>query len=400
MSMRIVFVSYEYPPDTGFGGIGTYVYQVTNLLSENDIDIEVICGTFGENRTIYDKDHLIINRLQTASRDEFSKLVPDAIKKIRQVKAIDLIEAPEYGAESLYIKPAFPEIPLIVKLHTPAYLIKRLNDHYYDKQWHRKIKYAFVKYRRQNDDEYRAALQADRLTSPSVSLGDIISRDWEIKRERIIHSPYPYMPNTELLSIPPADQKETVLYMGRLETRKGVYNLAKAIPLVLKEIPHADFIFLGKNDRGPWRKATMKDVLLKELGTAASRVRFIDHVPLSEIPSFLSTASVCVFPSLWENFPNVCLEAMSAARGIVASRSGGMLEMLQPCNGGLLIDPHDTQAIADSITYLLLHPAERISYGTRSRQRIIDYHAKTVLQKIIEQYKMIASGKEKIDVVF
>ena len=144
----------------------------------------------------------------------------------------------------------------------------------------------------------------------------------------------------------------------------------------------------------------MKDVLLKELGGSASRVKFIDHVPLSQIPYFLSTASVCVFPSLWENFPNVCLEAMSAARGIVASRSGGMSQMLQPCDGGLLVDPHDVHAIADGITNLLQHPEERIAYGMRSRQRIVDYHANTIPNKIVEQYKAFAERKEKIDGVF
>lgn len=395
--MRIVFVSYEYPPDTGFGGIGTYVYQVTHLLSEYNIDVEVICGTDKPDHVISENDHLTLHRLKTQSREEFRDLVPTAIKKILEQNDIDLIEAPEYGAESLHVKPAFPDIPLIVKLHTPAYLIKRLNDHYFDKQWHRKIKYAFASYRYDNDIEYKTTRLADYITSPSISLGDIISKDWKIKRDEIILSPYPYKPNTSLLQIPAEDQRKTVLYMGRLETRKGVYNFAKAIPFVLKQVPDADFVFLGKNDRGPWRKATMKDVLLKELGGSASRVRFIDHVPLSQIPHFLSTASVCVFPSLWENFPNVCLEAMSAARGIVASRSGGMSQMLQPCDGGLLVDPHDVQAIADSIIKLLQHPEERIAYGKRSRQRIIDYHASTIPHKIVEQYKAFAERKEKID---
>ncbi|MFL5808474.1 MAG: glycosyltransferase family 4 protein, partial [Flavisolibacter sp.] len=385
--MRIVFVSYEYPPDTGFGGIGTYVYQVTHLLSERGIDVEVICGTDQHDRVNAVNDHLILHRLQTNSREEFRKLVPAAIKQIIQHKNIDIIEAPEYGAESLYIKPAFPDIPLIVKLHTPAYLIKKLNDHYFDKQWHRKIKYAFAKYRSDNDVEYKATRLADYVTSPSVSLGDIISRDWNMKREEIILSPYPYKPNTSLLNIPADDRRKTVLYMGRLETRKGVYNLAKAIPFVLKQVPDANFVFLGKDDRGPWRKATMKDVLLKELGRYAGSVRFIDHVPLSQIPDFLSTASVCVFPSLWENFPNVCLEAMSAARGGGGGGGGGGAQMLQPCEGGLLVDPHDVQAIADSISNLLQHPVERIAYGKRCRQRIMDYHANTVPNKIVEQYK-------------
>ena len=51
---------------------------------------------------------------------------------------------------------------------------------------------------------------------------------------------------------------KTVLYIGRLETRKGVYNLAKAIPEVVKKIPDVRFVFLGKDSRGVFREKSMK----------------------------------------------------------------------------------------------------------------------------------------------
>ena len=100
--MRIVFVSYEYPPDTGFGGIGTYVYQISHVLSKREIDVQVVCGTFDPNITkIENEGFLTIHRVQCNSRKDFSRLVPDILKKIHDQKKIDLIEAPDYGAESL-----------------------------------------------------------------------------------------------------------------------------------------------------------------------------------------------------------------------------------------------------------------------------------------------------------
>ncbi|MGZ8536812.1 MAG: glycosyltransferase family 4 protein [Flavisolibacter sp.] len=384
--MRIVFVSYEYPPDSGFGGIATYVYQISHALSKRNIDVHVVCGTFNQNNVIVENEHLTIYRIQCNSRKDFSKLVPAILKKIHDDEKIELIEAPEYGAESLYIKPSFPEIPLVVKFHTPAYLIKQLNDYYYDKQWHRKIKHVFAKYKHENDIEYQAAMQADYLTCPSVSLGDIICKDWKIERNKIVLSPNPYIPDKLLLNIQPDNSAKTVLYVGRLETRKGVYNLSKAIPEVLKKVPDAKFIFLGKNDRGPWRKETMKEILIKELDSAIEHTEFIDQVPLTEIPYYLSKASVCVFPSLWENFPYVCLEAMAAARGIVASRSGGMVEMIGKCNGGLLVDPHSVQEIVLAITNLLQDAEEKVLCGIRSRQHILNFYSNELIEKLIEQY--------------
>ena len=392
--MRIVFVSYEYPPDTGFGGIGTYVYQISHVLSKRQTDVHVVCGTFNQKITkVENEGFLTIHRTQCNSRKEFSTLVPDILKKIQDQKKIDLIEAPEYGAESLYIKPALPDVPLIVKLHTHAYLIKRLNDHYYDKQLHRKLKHFFVKYNPEKDNEYKAAMQTDYLTSPSVSLGDIISKDWKIAREKILHAPNPYVPDSSLLNIPQQHSTKTVLYIGRLETRKGVYNLSKAIPEVLKQVPNTRFIFLGKNDRGPFRKETMKEVLIRNLGSAIDHTEFIDHVPLFEIPNYLRKAGVCVFPSLWENYPNVCLEAMAAARGIVASKSGGMAEMIGKCNGGLLIDPNDVSGIVDAVTSLLQNEEKRISYEIRCLEQILNYYSSNeLIEKLLEQYRFFAKG--------
>ena len=144
----------------------------------------------------------------------------------------------------------------------------------------------------------------------------------------------------------------------------------------------------------------MKEVLLKELGTASASVEFIDHVPFTEIPSYLAKATVCAFPSLWENFPNVCLEAMAAARGIVASRSGGMAEMIGKCNGGLLVDPHNVKEIVNAITYLLQHDEERIAYGKRSRELIVNYFSGSITAKLLEQYKGFAEKKKNVEVKF
>ena len=84
--MRIVFVSYEYPPDTGFGGIGTYVYQISDACSKKGFDVHVICGTFHQNNTKIENEHLSIHRIQCQSRNEFSTLVPDILKKIHDQK--------------------------------------------------------------------------------------------------------------------------------------------------------------------------------------------------------------------------------------------------------------------------------------------------------------------------
>ena len=208
---------------------------------------------------------------------------------------------------------------------------------------------------------------------------------WKIPGEKIIFLPYIYNPSSQLLNIPAGSQSKTILYMGRLETRKGVYNLAKAIPVVLKKIPDARFVFLGKDSRGPRREKSMKAVLQKEIGSFAGNVSFVDHVPMNEIPAYLSEAHTCVFPSLWENFPNVCLEAMAAARNIVASENGGMKDMLEDINPQQLVNPHDVDALANSIVTSFQNNTPE-NTGVENRQKILHEYGDVVINRIIELY--------------
>jgi glycosyltransferase involved in cell wall biosynthesis len=387
--MRIAFVSYEYPPDTGIGGIATYVFQVASLLSARSIYVDVICGSGTRNGSERVNDFLNVHRIQCNKREAFREMAPAFLKELHQKNKIDIVEAPEFGAEGLFIKDHLPGVPLVIKLHTPSFLIKELNDQYYNAMPLRKIALRFKKrYRFTGDLEYQAILKADHILSPSLSLGDLIANRWNLDRKRIIHAPNPYMPNPSFLSIPLSENTTNVLYLGRLETRKGVQEFAKAIPLIIKQKPDVHFTFLGKDSPGPLRETSMKAVITKHAGKDAStRITFIDQVPLQEIPVHMSTAAVCVFPSIWENFPNVCLEAMSAARGIVASMRGGMHDMLHDIKGGILVDPFDKTQMAGAVTALLNDPKKRNEMAERSRNKIINYYSSSLVDDLVSLYR-------------
>ena len=71
-------------------------------------------------------------------------------------------------------------------------------------------------------------------------------------------------------------------------------------------------------------------------------------------------------PSLWENFPNVCLEAMSAGRVVVGSKYGGMADMLGNDEYGLLIDPYQPESIRSTLAMLIENSALRIEIGKKA----------------------------------
>jgi glycogen synthase len=177
-----------------------------------------------------------------------------------------------------------------------------------------------------------------------------------------------------------------------VEIRKGVLALAKAVPIVVQKNKNVLFNIIGKPDKSPYSKGTMIDLMKAELGEYTSFVNFKEPVPLNEIPAVLARTTVCVFPSIWENFPNVCLEAMSAGRAIVASDQGGMRDMLEDVNGGILINPEDHLALANSILFLLNNPQERMKMGDRARNKAIDYYSNKLINEVDQFYRETASS--------
>jgi glycosyltransferase involved in cell wall biosynthesis len=154
--------------------------------------------------------------------------------------------------------------------------------------------------------------------------------------------------------------------------RKGVLDLATAIPMVLKERPEVHFNFIGPDDESPWRSIGMRDYLKQKLRNHASSVELLSSIPNDKLADVFAAADVVVIPSIWENFANVCLESMSAARAVIASESGGMAEMLDFGNVGRIVPPRDPGTLAKTIIELLSKPDLRHRLGTLARERLLD----------------------------
>ena len=160
-----------------------------------------------------------------------------------------------------------------------------------------------------------------------------------------------------------------------METRKGVEIFAKAIPLILNKFPGYKFKLVGKDTFSLTHRQSMQGFLTEKLKMCLSKVEFVDHVSAEEIPLLLSSTDICVFPSLWENFPNVCLEAMSAGRAIVASKNGGMKDMLQKEKAGILINPYSAIEIVNAISYLIRNPEEKLMMAKRARKKVLEEYS-------------------------
>ena len=375
--MRLAFISYEYPPETPNGGIATYVQQAARMMAARGHEVEVFAGSPIRD-TVIEQDGLLVHRVQVALRPDFAARVAPVFARRHHAAPFDVMEGPDYDADARFAAELAPDVALVVRLHTPRYLAAILNtpEEWKDKEIGRKGEEeneedhsASNHYNYLDDYAYQHVLRADVITAPSHSIRDIVARDWHLPADRIQVYPNGYQPSPALLQLPPAPDTRIVTYFGRLEQRKGVIPLARAIPAILRACPDARFRFVGRTLESPEPGVAMRDYLARLLAPCAHAVTFSGHISLDEVPGLLADTAVCVFPSRWENFPGVCLEAMAAGRAIVGSQAGGMADMLQE-DAGVLIPPDSPQHIAEAVINLLSNPERCQELGQWARGRV------------------------------
>ena len=147
----------------------------------------------------------------------------------------------------------------------------------------------------------------------------------------------------------------------------------------------AKFRFIGAVLNRPASGIPYDKWIRLRLPKHTDRLEFSGKYPLERMVEAYDSLDICVFPSLWENFPNVCLEAMSAARAITASSAGGMSEMLDDGGAGRLFPSGDSEALSREVIALLQTPSERIRLGELARSRVLSLYNENVIGEMMER---------------
>ncbi len=379
--MNVGILSFEYPPETGFGGIGTYSANHAGALRDLGHTPHVVAG-WTEPRALAceSRDQLHIWRGQTEIRPARVRRIFDrlrlhwsrnrietalsmlaALGEVHRRHRLDIVEMPECGGEGLLVNHLL-RIPAIVRFHSPARLIMR---HYDTPRADRALCAGL---------ERLAMAGAAGFTSCSHFLADEVRskvgrKGWAIDT---IHN------GIDLQAFDRGDgaaidlradlglprHAPVILFSGRLEPRKGVHLIAPVLIPVLRQsgavavIAGADYF-----GHGP-------DLLVPQFAAAGlrDRVRIPGRLSPAAIRDALRQADVLFMPSQWEACPYACLEAMAAGKPIVAAAVGGVPELLTDGADGCLVPPGDVDAYVAALLRLLAEPAlaERIGRAARA----------------------------------
>jgi len=116
-------------------------------------------------------------------------------------------------------------------------------------------------------------------------------------------------------------------------------------------------------------------------------------VARQEAADGMEKATVCAFPSLFENFPYTCLEAMARGAAVIGSRAGGMAEMIEHGVSGLLVEPSSPAELSAAIVSVLSDGELRRRLGGGARERVRSTFAtEAIVPRMLDVYRRVARG--------
>ncbi|MBI4216224.1 MAG: glycosyltransferase family 4 protein [Chloroflexi bacterium] len=184
------------------------------------------------------------------------------------------------------------------------------------------------------------------------------------------------------------DGKLNILFVGRLEKRKGLKYLMQAFEFIKREFPQARLIVVGP--AGGALPIYQKFVAERGLEDVA----FVGRVSEDDLPRYYAAADVFCAPATGnESFGIVLLEAMASGRPVVASNIEGYASVIPSREVGILVEPESVESLVGALSHLLADASLRQRMGEAGRRHARQYSWDLVAQKVLSYYQRILSEK-------
>lgn len=405
--MRILMLSWEYPPHM-VGGIGSHVAALVPALADRDVQVTVITPRWGggeqetklnHNLTIYRVDpptttegdyyanaqrtnlnlEKVANELWPLGKDIEGQGGPrfdlihahdwlvafaaDALKKLHRTPLVATIHATERGRGRGYL------------VNMTSHAINRL--------------------------EWSLTYEAWRVITASRFMAEEVRGYFQVPPDKIDVIPngvetgrFDVFDGRDLSAFRArwaAPDEKIVLFIGRMQSEKGPQLLVEAAPHVLAQVPRAKFILAGNG------------ALVDPLRGRAHELRIGDRLQVTGFVTdqdrdmLYKVADVAVFPSLYEPFGIVALEAMAAKCPVVVSNVGGLKEVVKDNETGIVVHPDSVESLSWGILHTLQHPDWAALRATNAYRVVhAEYNWGRIAERTIEVYDRVISERARV----
>jgi alpha-maltose-1-phosphate synthase len=355
--LKVALLTREYPPEV-YGGAGVHVEYLARALS-GLVDLTVHCQ--GAPR-----DTAVAHQAWPVLQDAVLKVFSADLSMADAVSGSDLVHSHTWYANLAgHLASLLYGIPHVATVHSLEPLrpwkAEQLGGGYALSSWAERVSLAAAS---------AVVAVSDGMRSDVLSVYPEISPERvRVIRNGIDTAQYAPDPGTGFLEKHDIDlSRPYVIFVGRITRQKGVPVLLRAAAAL---DPAAQLVLCAGAADTPELGAEVAE-LVAGLQSSRSGVIWIpEMLPKPEIIQLLTRALVFACPSVYEPLGIVNLEAMACSTAVVASRVGGIPEVVADGETGLLVPPDDPASLADALNLLLHDPGRAEAMGLAGRERAV-----------------------------
>ena len=356
-------LTWEYPPRI-IGGVSRHCYYLARSLAKKDLHPTVVTLAHPGTPNYLESEGVKIVRIEPPRYSDFltwtlvyNYMMADLAISLHRKERFDLIHAHDWMTfvAGSVMKHAL-DIPMVASFHSTERGRRGGLPTSFDKMF--------------NDIEWLGSYEAKQViaVSNSVKLELINQLNVPQQKVNVVHNGMEFkraQVSDNFKSNFALPNERILLFVGRLVWEKGVADLVEAAPTILREHPEAKIVVVGEGG--------MHDHLLSRstsLGIS-DKVYVTGYLNDRTLHQLYRCADVLIVPSLYEPFGLIALEGMMNGLPVVASRVGGLREIITDGVDGLLIPPGDSKSIAGTVNRLLSDSAlfNKISHDGKSRAK-------------------------------
>ncbi len=376
--MRLLVLAWEFPP-LGVGGLAQHVFELSRALADEGNVVDVI--TRGDGNQLQNEVMEKVNVWRVipyewgaergfvdwAYRLNFA-LAEQGVRLCRVQGRYDLVHAHDWmvGPAARLLKHTC-YMPLVATIHATEF--GRQGGLHTEEQ------------NQISQMEWWLTYEAWKVICCSQYMLDELKNLFQLPADKVAVIPNgiraeAYGTSGEQVSLESMGlntQDRIVFFVGRLVPEKGVQVLLEAAPAILEQFPRTRFVIAGKGPFQAQLKAKALELNLME------QVNFVGYIDDLQRNALYQAASVAVFPSIYEPFGIVALEAMVSKTPVIVSTAGGLDEIVEHERDGLKVCPGDPVSLAFQINRLLADRPWADSLAKKAYQKAVkEYSWKTI----------------------
>lgn len=389
-NLRVCLVSEEFPEETNYWGIWTYHNTLSRLLVDKWIDVTVICKTFWKKREFFENNVKIIrirpffiysNFLTELIWYRLSVLCEILQQQMKQ--KFDIIESPEWKWELffyiLFFKKLF-KTKIIIRLHTPLFICQEIN--WLPKNFLNKIT---------NKIEYYTINNWDFISSCSAWLLSRIGLKRELKNNsQVIYNPsniynFNFAHKIDnIYNISRNWEKLNILFAWSHELRKWIDILLKTFNKLFDQYTNINLFLVWKywNSGNANIKLSKEEILSYIKKEHHEKINILWAIAYKKMKNIYNFMDICVFPSRYDNFPWVVLEALLMKKSVIWSNNTWITEILKDWEDILFFTPPDEDDLYNKVVSLIENADLRKQIALNWYNKVLKENHKSINNQI------------------